>query len=238
MVGPRKKFQGRHEELPAVAQFLANSFERDLELFTEYSDDFSASYTANFTTQIASVNAVVYPKALTEAGKLVNGRIAASMKRLKKLNQLTESYVNRAGSALTLAPTDFGCRDLRKTLNQRDVEGVIADLRSLLKNVDANLTALTGKGLKADTKAEMAALRDSLIADNTLKNNNVQDRNQLMHDNIALFDALYATMLDLAAAGKVIHKNISGKPERAPDFTIRTLLKRVRNERKKKGDGE
>ena len=83
----------------------------------------------------------------------------------------------------------------------------------------------------------MAALPASLIADNTLQNTNMQARNQLVNDNIGLFNALYATMRDVAETGKVIHKTISGTPERVPDFTIATLLKRVRNERKGNGGG-
>jgi len=235
MASPRKKFQGRHEELPAVAQFLIASFNRDLALFTDYSEDFNAAYATNFAAQIASVDEVVYPKTLTQEGKLVTARIATNIERLKELNTLTESYVKRAGDALTIAPADFGCRDLRKKLNKKDVEGVITSLRTLLKNIEANLGTLTAKGFKKATQTELAALPDNLTTDNTLQNTNIQARNQLMNDNIDLFDALYATMRDVSETGKVIHNTLSGKPERVGDFTISVLLRRVRAERKKGG---
>lgn len=237
MAGPKKKFPGRHDELPAVARFLIASFNRDLALFIDYSADFDAPFAANFNDQIDAVEAVVFPEKLTKEGKLVTARIEASLKRLKVLNTLTESYVKRVGSALTVAPADFGNRVLRSKLNRGDVEGVISDLRKLLLNIDANLVALTAKGLKPATKTEMAAVPDSLTADNTLQNNNLQARNQLVNDNVDLFDALFDTMRDVAEAGKVIHKTISGKPERVPDFTIAVLLRQVRAERKK-GGGE
>lgn len=238
MAGPRKKFQGRHDELPAVARFLIASFNRDLALFTDYSPDFDAAYATNFDDQIDAVEAVVFPEKLTKEGKLVTARIEASLERLKVLNTLTESYVKRAGSALTVAPADFGNRVLRNKLNRGDVEGVIKSLRIVLQNIDDNLTVLTAKGLKPATKTEMAAFPDSLTADNTLQNNNIQIRNQLVNDNIDLFDALFDTMRDVAEAGKVIHKTISGTPERVPDFTIAVLLRRVRNKRKAGGGGE
>lgn len=235
MAGPRKKFQGRHEELPAVAQFLIASFNRDLALFTDYSGDFNAAYATNFAAQITSVTEVVYPKTLTKEGKLVTARIADNIERLKTLNTLTESYVKRAGDALTIAPADFGCRDLRKKLNKGDVEGVITSLRTLLKNIEANKDTLTAKGFKKATQTEMAALADTLTTDNTLQNTNLQARNQLVNDNIDLFDALYATMRDVSEVGKVIHNTLSGKPERVGDFTMAVLLRRVRAERKKRG---
>jgi hypothetical protein len=70
-----------------------------------------------------------------------------------------------------------------------------------------------------------------------LQNNNLQARNQLVNDNIALFNSLYAIMQDVSETGKVIHKTLSGTPERVADYTIATLLKRVRQERKA-GGGE
>lgn len=239
MASPKKKFPGRNEELPAVAQFLHSSFTRDLALFTDYSDDFNAAYSSNFTDQINSVIEVVFPEQLTKEGKLVTARIAASLARLQVLNKLVESYVKRAGDALTVAPADFGFKPLRRDMNRGDLEGVITKLRTVLQNIDDNLAILTTKGLKAATRTEMAALPASLTADNTLQNDNLALRNKLVHENIGRFDRLYATMRDVSEAGKVIHKTTSGTPERVVDFTIAVLLKRVRNERKaKEGGGE
>lgn len=237
MTGPRKKFQGKHEELPPVAQFVLSSFNRDLLLFKDYSDEFDTTYATNFEAQITAVNDVVYPKTLTKQGKLVTERIATNIERLKDLNTLTESYVNRAGRALTIAPADFGCRDLRKKLNKGDVEGVITALRTLLKNIDSNLAALTAKGLKEATRTEMAALPATLTTDNTLQNDNIQARNKLVNENIGLFDALYDTVMDVCKVGKVIHQTITNTPERMGDFTVAVLLKRVRAERRKGGGG-
>ena len=59
---PQAKFPGRHDELPAVAQFLASSFARDLALFTDYSPDFDAAYATDFTQKIDRVNEVVFPR--------------------------------------------------------------------------------------------------------------------------------------------------------------------------------
>lgn len=221
--------------MPAVAEFLSASFNRDLLLFKDYSNDFDATYATNLTNQINTVNDVVYPKALTKEGKLVTARIAANIERLKVLNNLLESYVKRAGSTLTVAPADFGCRDLRKKLKKGDVEGVITDLRTVVRNTETNLAALTAKGLKEATRTELAALPNTLTADNTLQNTNLQARNKLVNENKALFDALYDTMRDVCETGKVIHKTTSGTPERVADYTIATLLKRVRNERKNGG---
>lgn len=237
MAGPKKKFQGRHEEQPAVARFLIASFNRDLALFTDYSSDFAAPFATNFNDQIDAVEAVVFPEKLTKEGKKVTDRIYTNLERLKVLNTLMESYVTRAGSALTVAPADFGNQALRSKLKKGNVEGVISDLRKLLLNIDANLVVLTAKGLKPATKTEMDALPATLTTDNTLQNNNIQARNQLVNDNIDLFDALFETMQDVSKTGKVIHKTISGTPERMPDFTISVLLKRVRNERKNDGPG-
>lgn len=223
--------------MPAVAQFVLSSFNRDLALFTDYSSDFNKAYATNFESQLTAVNDVVYPKTLTKEGKLVTERIAKNLDRLKILNKLTESYVDRAGSALTIAPADFGCRDLRKKLNKNDVEGIIPALRTLLKNIDSNLAALTAKGFKEATRTEMAALPATLTADNTLQNDNIQARNQLVNENIHLFDALYDTVMDVCKVGKVIHQTITNTPERMGDFTVAVLLKRVRVERKK-GGGE
>ncbi|MCU0348165.1 MAG: hypothetical protein MUC59_14585 [Saprospiraceae bacterium] len=230
---PKKKFPGRQEELPAVAEFIYASFNRDLALFTDYSKDFDAAYAANFRKQIDDLTEVVFPKTLTQQGKLVTARIVTNLARLKILNDLTDSYVKRAGSALTVSPADFGCRDVRKKIKSGDVEGVVKALRIVLQNVDANLATLTAKGLKDATKTEMAALPDTLTADNTLQNTNAQARNQLVNDNIGLFDSLYAIMRDVAEVGKVIHKTTSGTPERAADYVMAGLLKKVRNEGKK-----
>jgi hypothetical protein len=238
MAGPKKKFPGRHEELPPVAQFLLSSFTRDLALFTDYSAEYDAAFRTNFADQIDSVIEVIYPEKLTKEGKLVTARIATNLDRLQVLNKLVESYVKRAGSALTVAPADFGFKPLRKDMNRGDLEGVIDNLRKVLTNINENLAILTTKGLKEATKTEMAALPASFTADNTLQNDNIQNRNQLMNDNIDLFDALYATMRDVSESGKVIHSTTSGTPERVPDYTIAVLLKRVRNERKNEGKME
>lgn len=236
MPTPQAKFPGRNDELPAVAEFVLSSFTRDLPLFTNYSNDFAAPYSADFKGLIDLVSNVVFPETLTKQGKKVTDRIKSNFARLRVLNRLTESYVIRAGAELTVETDDFGCKSLRKKIKQGNVEGVISELRSLLKNIDRNLTTLMGKGFKADTRAEMAALPETFSADNTLQNNNVQARNQLTYDNIDLFDTLYARIREVCEAGKTIHTTISGKPERIPDYTISVLIKRVRHERKEDGE--
>lgn len=232
----RQKFPGRQEELPAVAEFIYSSFNRDLQLFQDYSPDFDTAYVTNFRSQIDELTNVVFPKTLTKQGKAVTSRIVSNLARLKILNNLVDGYVKRPKIVLTVAPADFGCTELRRKIKSGDVEAVVKSLRIVLQNIDDNLAALTAKGLKEAITTEMAALPGTLTADNTLQNDHIQNRNQLKNDNKHLFDALYATMRDVAEAGKTIHKNISGKPERVADYTMAVLLKRVRAERKKKDE--
>lgn len=227
----KKRFSCSVEDLPVIAGFIGKSFESNQGDFTDYSPDYQAPFLTNYKAKLALIEEIVFPKKIAAEIKLVTQRISIAMDATRDpLNRL-EGYAGKAKN-LSLNPADFGIKEVRKAISTKNAEKFYSSMGNVLSNVDTNFTQLTEKGFTAEAKEILINARKNVKADIDLQNNKVNDKSDLIEDNIESLNELWDLMVDILKTGKILYKNKD--KSKTDEFTMSTLKARVKAERKKK----
>jgi len=227
----KKKFNVAVEDLPVIAGFVAKSFESNLTTFTDYSPDFQQPYLSNYQAKIALIEDIVFPEKIMKEIRVVTERMNATMEATRdKLNRL-EGYISRSEN-LTLRPADFGIKGVRDAISRRDAEKFGLALGKLITNVDANFDLISAKGFTAAAKEVLVNTKKSVKADNDLQNTKLNEKGDLVENNLESLNDLWDNMTDILKNGKILFKN--SDKSKTEEFTLTALKARVKQERKKK----
>jgi len=230
----KRLFTCRIEEIPTIARFIIDSLTADLADFAAFSPDFNAEYIEHFEDKRTEIVNLLMPKSITKAKKKITKRMLKNMRDMRPFLSKLQSYVrmafNTAGTVLTVEPSDFGIRELRKAISNSDVEEVDLAFRILRKNITDNYGALVAKGYSDAQRNDFYALYDSIMADNALQNTKDREREEQVEANMEKFNKLWTDfMFNTCDVGKSIYQ--ISHPAHVQEYTITTLINRIRNER-------
>lgn len=226
------KFNLRIEEIPVLGGFVKNSFVRDQQDFLEYSPDFNATYLKKYVSKLEAVESLINPIKLTKELSVITERIYSNLVGLRPLLNRLEGYANRASGNLTIAPKDFGIKEVRAKITSRNVEATLNNLKILLENVDNNFEALKTKGYSEDARKEIGSLQKAIKDDNLAQNVKMDERENHVRTNIVVLNELWEQITDIMDSGKRIYKSVDSV--KAKDYTITALKKRLSQEGKRK----
>jgi len=233
MTKVKYNFNLRIEELPVLGGFIRNSFSRDQKEFIAYSPDFNSNYLDTYTNKLEAVETLVNPIKLTKELSVITERIYNNLTALRPLLNRIEGYANRAGSTLTIAPKDFGIKEVRAKITSRNVEATLNNLKILLENVDNNMEALKAKGYSDEARKDIGSLQKGIKDDNLAYNVKLDEREAHVRTNIKVLNELWELMSDIMDSGKRIYKSVDGV--KAKDYTLTSLKKRLSQEGKRRG---
>jgi Carboxypeptidase regulatory-like domain len=226
-----RKFRCRINEFVTIGTFIFNSFTRDKVLFTVFTD-FEDPFETNFKAALDNVNVLVFPQTFTLEMKKITFRMYNNVFALRKQMNRLETFVRQAGDALTVLPKDFGISQVRKQIGKLEIEGLDEALKLVEANIVNNFLVLKDKGFTDLMQTELTNAHTTIIADNTLQNTKLSDRDNLVEGNTVLLNDVWVTYINnVAAAGKNIMKTES--PAKTNDYTISYLVNQIRQEQEK-----
>lgn len=225
-------FNLRIEEVPVLGGFIKNSFIRDQKDFTAYSPDFNKKYLDSYSAKLEAVETLVNPIKLTKELSVITERIYNNLVALRPLLNRLEGYTNRANGSLTIAPKDFGIKEVRAKITSRNVEATLNNLKILLENVDNNIDALKAKGYSDDARTEIGTIQKAIKDDNQAQNVKLDEREAHVRTNIKTLNELWDQMSDIMDSGKRIYKSVDAV--KAKDYTLTSLKKRISQEGKRR----
>lgn len=223
-------FNCKDEELPVVSKFAAFSLQRDLADFTAFSPTFKPDYVTDFETKISVISDLVEPQAETLAKKLITERLYATMAGLVKPVNYISGYLTLAKGSLKITDTAFGLTGLRKSVNIKDVEGVLANLHIVIANVTTHKAALMQKGLTEELITGLNLASQSLAADKQQQYEIMSNRKSIVQNNISLLNGVYEQLAEILSVGKILYKATDAA--KLADYTFADLLKKVRQSSK------
>ena len=226
---PSLKITCRIEELSVLGGFLLSSMESSLGDFTAYAPDMDGAYVAAVYAELAVISALKQPKQVTAERKVITMRIYEESLLLREQMNLLEGYAMRA-DGLSIDWMDLGISAVRTKIKSKDVEGLLSAVAFLISNVEDNMAALSAVGYTASQHAALTAAVAGLKVDVVAHNDMRNERNNLATENYAKFNAFWLRLQDIADAGKRIYRWTA--PNRVDDFTISTLIGRMRAERR------
>jgi hypothetical protein len=225
-------FNCRIEEVPFIVAFLLISLERDKALFKAHSPVYTDDYIENFRNQLAVVEGLVAPIVLTGERKVITKLVNEDYQKVRHMVNRVADYLKLADGSLTLAAEDFGMKGVRAQLDVKNDEGIVKALRILYKNFEDNKTELAKAGYTSAVSAEFENLIADLSGHSKAQTTKKDDRIALTKQNIAETNKLWKTMVTVMGTGKTLAKEM-GNDSMQQDYTIASLVKKVRLERKK-----
>lgn len=248
-----KKFQCRIEELPILADFVIAAFERDYADFYRHSPVvYHANYIVMFRKKQAEVIALINPRTITDDKKLITAHLHEFLDGLRQpLNKLEDYillaqryFVNSSESRvednprndsdnaeLTTLPDDFGISRVRKEIANGDIEGLYGAMEILKTHIVNNYAKLNTIGYTEAQRDSFFAFWDKINSYNEEQNKKDNERDVLSEQNIVVCNSLWDIISEICNTGKTLYSIL--QPAKSNDYTIRTLLKRIRHEQPK-----
>ena len=230
----KRFYNCKDEELPVVSRAVAFALKRDLADFSAYSPKFNATYVTEFDAKIAVVSDLLEPQSETLAKKIITERYTDTIHGLiDPVNRVT-GYVNLAKASLKITPASFGLAALRKSIDSKDVEGVIANLHVVLANIRTYKVPLAEQGLTDELIDGLTTASQSLVADKQQQIEITSNRRGIVQNNLSLLNELYEQDSEILSVGKILYKATDAA--KAADYAFLQLLKKVRQVAKGKDD--
>lgn len=227
-----RNYNCKNEELPIICSYVAVSLERDLGDFTAFSAKFNQTFLETFNDSIAAAEELINPREETARLKSITDRLYTTIASLLDPVGRLEIYAKMAKAQIPITTAGFGFAPLRKKIHAKDAEGVIQNLHIVIDNAKRYQTALQAQGFTPAQLAQMETKRAGINADNTLQYTILTQRIELVKNNIDTLNALYAQLTEICEVGKNLYK--STNPEKAQEYTLSYLLKKVRHQVKHK----
>lgn len=217
----------KEEYIPA-GLFLRTSFERDQGELSVRFKDFTSVFLADFIAKIDKVKTLESAIIMTDDQKKATADLYSAADDLNnEFNFLVYYFKKLKFDTAVLSA-------VKKDLNSRNIEGAVAKIEDVIQLITVHQTELEDKGMAVGFVQDLSTRRDYLEAKNVLQNKYKNDIATLYKDNKVEYDALYDYIKDIADAGKRLYAG----QKKAKEYTVSSLIKRMRVVKKDVGGGK
>jgi hypothetical protein len=223
----QRAYNCKDEELPVICNYAVFSLKRDLADFTGFSPKFNEEYVTAFETKIASVSEVIMPRSETLDLKNITARLYATMDGLIDPINRVSGYLKLAEPGIKISAADFGLTQLRKSINTKNAEGVISNIRTVSTNLTKNVTLLAAQGLSPELAGRFTEAATSIAADNQKQYEITSNRRNIVQNNLGLFNSLNEQLTEILRVGKILYKATDAV--KAQEYTFAAMKKKVSN---------
>jgi hypothetical protein len=218
----KPEFNFKAEELPAIGDFLVNSFTTDKEVFAVFSPQYADGFSDLLLQRLKEVKEIIDPATITSQMKQATQKLYDAESEMNNLLDSIKRYCEMAGKELTIEPDDLKIPALRKCLHNRDAEGALKLARNIQQVVQPCLAVIQAKGYKPE---QLAANIETMEKANQDQDKLLNQRRRLVEDNMEKLNDFWAMLNDIMKTGKLIHR---ANPARKDEYTQANILKRVR----------
>ena len=121
---------------------------------------------------------------------------------------------------------DMGIKEVRNCITRKNMEGIGPAMTVLNANITGNEDALTDQGMTQEKWDGLLAKVEQVRLLNEKQNKMESDKEEAVAANHQKFDDMWAVTMNICKAGKAIFKG----QVRSNEYTIATLLKRIRHD--------
>lgn len=217
-----KGFKIKYEEYTAAADFMRTSFVRDQSVIMVRYPKLDAQFLADFDAKNAAVKVLESGLVVTQAQKNATVSLAAEADVLNKELNFLNSYI-RDADLNTTAVTD-----LKKDLNNGNMEGAILKIEGVKQFVVANAVVLQDEGMAVGFDGVLDGHKVSMADKNRLQNDYMVAHKRLVDANKGQYKALYGFISKIAEKGKLVFANTVTKDEYVISKTLGKMRAAVR----------
>lgn len=211
----------KKEEYTALADFVMTSFIRDQSQIMLRFPKLNETFLADFNAKLEEVKTLESVLVLTEEQK----------KTTTTLNQAADSLNNELNFLISYSnDADLNSEaisNLKKDLTKGNIEGAVFKIEGVKQYVQAHNAILEEQGMAADFAAQLEAYKTKLQSQNVLQYQLMNSRKSLTKVNIDQYKALYAYVVKILNAGKLIFNGTIIKQE----YTLSKVVGKLRSKK-------
>ena len=225
------------EEVPFLSELVRTRLMAHMAQFTGFSPLFADGYLTRYDEGAQTVNNIISPLQLTGEMKKITKALAVKYREARHILNRLEFLINSAGDGLTVAPEDFGIKNIRDQISRKNDEGIAKGLHDLLNLIGNNSAALEATGLTPEYTQEVQQFVTGFTEASLGQTGKLEERMKHVNENAGTINAHWKMITEICKAGKIIGK-AEGDEDMVKEFTMKELKKRVRVERKKQEETE
>ncbi len=214
------------EDKTVLSRFVIDSFHSDKTKFTNKYKRYLGTFEDDTIAAIEVCEGIVATKFyVTQKATITKLLITTAISLRSDLNDI-DIFAENAGTNLNMDYKKMGTSDVRTCISTKNMEGLALAMTVLNKNIDDNNDALEDQGWSSVQWDAMKAKAEQVRLLNQKQNQMEADKETAVSENHVKFDTMWGITLNLCKAGKAI---FTGNV-RVKEYTITTLLKRIRHD--------
>jgi hypothetical protein len=218
------------EEIPVVSGLVFNSMVRDYADFTDVAREyFTEAFKTNYQGKLTVVNNLINVRNYWAIMRKTTEDLGIKMDAIRPGLKRFQVHLNLARKSLTIGVKLFGLTELREEVSKGNVEGVLEAFGVLFENINDNRTPLDAKGFTEEQLTGLKGIRDSIRTLNETQALKTTEKEEAVAQNWDKIEELWDITKEVMDTGKNLY--FYDNPERAKDYMITVLKRRVNNER-------
>lgn len=221
-----RNYSCKDEEVPVIGGFALFNLRRDLADFTAFSPRFNNDYVDMFDSKITSVKQLTSAEMDTVEHKKITEQIKNDCETIGLELNKVQSYLMLSKS-ITISPADFGITATRRSINSKDIESILNNLKTLNTNIAKYREALQAEGMSDALVDKILLLTQNVDQNKQMQYQIISNRRLRVQDNISQINDLFALINEVLSVGRALYKKVD--PAREKDYNMTELKKRVHN---------
>lgn len=221
-----RSYSCKDEEVPVIGGFALINIRRDLVDFTAFSHRFNNDYVEMFESKINSVKQLTSAEMDTVEHKKITEQIKSDCETIGlELNKI-KSYL-MLSKTISITPADFGITATRRSINSKDIESILNNLKILNANIAKHKSTLQAEGMPDSLVDKILLLSQNIDQKKQMQYQIISNRRLRVQDNISQINDLFAMINEVLSVGRALYKKVD--PAREKDYNMTELKKRVHN---------
>lgn len=221
-----RTYSCKDEEVPVIGGFALSNLQRDLADFTVFSPRFNKDYVSMFDAKINSVKQLTSAEMDTVEHKKITEQIKIDCEAISLELNKVQSYL-MLSKTIKISQADFGITSTRRSINSKDIESILNNLKTLNLNINKYRQDLQLEGMSDELIEHLIQLTQNIDLNKQLQYQIISNRRLRVQDNISQINDLFAIVNEVLSVGRALYKKID--PAREKDYNMTELKKRVHN---------
>jgi len=219
-----------------MAWMVHDSLVNDQAGFRTKYPEYTADKITAFANEITSVENRTRLPELLALLKTKTAELVALQESLRPVMTTLDRYVMKAKDLLSIAPGDFGIKEVREEISRGDTEKLIDTLEVVKHHVTNEYENLQTKGYTEADRTLLLTTLEQVKTANREQNELTDQKEAVIQANGGIIEALLVTAREVMKDGKSLYKY--SNPEKAGNYTEQVLLRRMRHEYERKNEEE
>ena len=223
----RLRYQFTLEDMPLVAEYIYQNYQRDHDEFEHYSSDFNQEFEEALEERINAIRELPNLDSLDEMVAEKQKKLHIMTSHLRPLLNITEMYLKVAEDEKMESDKDMdNINSLRSGISEKRIWEIQAGISRLLKYINHHLPELSERGFPSRIVDDFRLLSDNLHRMEIDLAETIHEKEVLTSENVRAMNDLWEVLDDIWTACPDVFAK--AHPEKARDYSPEEIKRHIR----------